>query len=74
LQNKIFFRSGDHEDDKSLADEIAFMKEAVPMLDSNSAVFRYAWMSARTNDNRNLLETSDGKAQLTELGQLYNSL
>lgn len=44
------------------------------MLDSHNAVFRYAWMSARTNDNRDLLETLNGKARLTELGKLYNSL
>jgi hypothetical protein len=67
------FSCGDGAAKRPTKDHIAFMKQIVPLLDAAPYVFRYAWMSCRDNSN-NLrgLVSSDG--QLTELGQLYNSL
>ena len=45
-----------------------------PLLDAADFVFRYAWMSARdASGRRGLVETVDGKARLTELGEVWNS-
>jgi hypothetical protein len=59
--------------DTSLANQKAYMQAAVPWLESEPSVMRYAWFSGRTTaiPNVNLLG-ADG--QLTELGQLYESL
>lgn len=70
------FSCGDGAQHSPTKDHIAFMKAIVPLLDAAPFVARYAWMSARDgNGLRGLVEVgSDGKPQLTELGQLYNSL
>lgn len=59
--------------DTSLANQEAYMKAAVPYLENEPAVARYAWFSGRTSaiPNVNLLGAS---GQLTELGQIYVSL
>lgn len=71
------FACGDHNAKNPLSDQITFMKDIVPRMDADDAVFRYAWMSARQEpgDFRMLLETVPGQpAKLTELGELYNTL
>jgi hypothetical protein len=55
------------------AGEKAYMDQAVPYLESEPAVFRYAWFTGRANSTRvNLLSTTSG--QLTPLGAEYTSL
>ncbi|WP_437280380.1 glycoside hydrolase family protein [Sorangium sp. So ce375] len=59
--------------DRSLEAQAAYMREAVPLLESDPDVFRYAWFSGRTDaiPNVDLLGAS---GELTELGELYVSL
>jgi hypothetical protein len=55
----------------SAADQEAFMKQAIPYLEGNSHVFRYAWFSADPIPNAKLVN-SDGTP--TALGQVYVGL
>ena len=55
----------------SVADQKAYMQAAVPYLESDPNVMRYAWFSAKNIPN-GLLANTDGS--LTELGQTYVSL
>ena len=70
------FACGDHTNHKPLAEQLAFMRETLPLLDASPIVFRYAWFAAHTdasdNDHRSLFQP--GKAELSELGLLYTSL
>ncbi|KYF60985.1 glycosyl hydrolase [Sorangium cellulosum] len=63
---------GDGED-RSPEAQAAYMREAVPLLESDPDVFRYAWFSGRTEaiPNVDLLGAS---GELTALGALYVSL
>jgi hypothetical protein len=57
----------------SVADQKAYMQAAVPYLESNPNVMRYAWFSANAKNIPNAqLANSDGS--LTDLGQTYVSL
>ena len=69
------FSCGDHAQGRSTAEHIGFMRKVLPLLDNAAYVFRYSWMSARDpSGKRGLVETDkDGKAQLTELGHIWNS-
>jgi Glycosyl hydrolase catalytic core len=55
----------------TVAQQKAYMQAAVPYLESNPNVMRYAWFSAKDIPNA-LLTNSDGS--LTDLGQTYVSL
>jgi hypothetical protein len=55
----------------TVADQTAYMQKAVPYLESNAHVARYAWFSASPIPNA-LLEAPDGA--VTALGALYASL
>ena len=55
----------------SAAEQEAYMRAAVPYLEANPHVFRYAWFSASNIPNAQLLN-SDGS--LTALGQVYAGL
>jgi len=55
----------------SKADQEAYLRAAVPYLEANPHVFRYAWFSASNIPNAQLLN-SDGTP--TPLGQVYASL
>jgi hypothetical protein len=55
----------------SVADQMAYMREAIPYLESNPNVMRYAWFNAKGIPNAELANT-DGS--LTDLGQLYVGL
>jgi Glycosyl hydrolase catalytic core len=55
----------------SVADQKAYMQAAVPYLESNRNVMRYAWFSAKNIPNGQLAN-SDGS--LTDLGQTYVGL
>lgn len=55
----------------SVADQEAFMREAVPYLESNPNVFRYSWFSAGPIPNAKLIN-DDGSP--TALGSVYASL
>ncbi|WP_049949460.1 glycoside hydrolase family protein [Sorangium cellulosum] len=59
--------------DRSPEAQAAYMREAVPLLESDPDVFRYAWFSGRTDaiPNVDLLGAS---GELTALGELYVSL
>lgn len=69
------FSCGDGAQKRPTKDHLAFMKEIVPLLDKASFVYRYAWMSCRS-DQRGLVAPTGpgGQAELTELGQLYNTM
>lgn len=57
-----------------MSDHLQFMKQMLPLLDAADFVDRYSWMSARDpNGKRGLLSSSGGQAQLTELGEVWNS-
>ena len=55
----------------SAANQEAFMKQAIPYLESNPHVFRYAWFSADPILNAKLIN-ADGTP--TALGQVYIDL
>ncbi len=55
----------------SVADQMAYMQEAIPYLESNPNVMRYAWFNAKNIPNAQLANT-DGS--LTDLGKLYVGL
>ncbi|WP_437591587.1 glycosyl hydrolase [Sorangium sp. So ce1000] len=59
--------------DRSLEAQAAYMREAVPLLESDPDVFRYAWFSGRTDaiPDVDLLGAS---GELTPLGELHVSL
>lgn len=59
--------------DTALANQKAYMQAAIPYLESEPMVARYAWFSGRTTaiPNVNLL---NGSGQLTELGSIYVNL
>ena len=58
--------------DRSLAKQMEYMKDAVPYLESEPAVMKYAWFADANAVPNVALTTSAGV--LTELGQLYTSL
>ncbi len=67
------FSCGDGAEKRPMADHLAFMKEILPLLDAAPYVYRYAWMSA-SSDNRGLVEGTVGGSQtLTPVGELYNT-
>jgi hypothetical protein len=55
----------------SMADQEAYMREAIPYLDANPQVFRYSWFSAGPIPNAELIN-ADGSP--TALGQVYMDL
>jgi hypothetical protein len=55
----------------SVAQQEAFMRQAIPYLDCHPSVFRYSWFSANPIPNARLIN-SDGTP--TALGQVYISL
>jgi hypothetical protein len=55
----------------SAADQMAYMKAAIPYLESNPHVFRYSWFSASPIPNA-MLTNADGS--LTDLGATYAGL
>ncbi|XYI04172.1 glycosyl hydrolase [Sorangium sp. So ce1128] len=59
--------------DRSPEAQAAYMREAVPLVESNPHIFRYAWFSGRTEalPNADLLGAS---GELTALGELHVSL
>lgn len=68
------FSCGDHADGKPTSAHLAYMREVLPLLDAADYVYRYSWMSARDSSGlRGLVETVDGKARLTALGEVYNA-
>lgn len=58
----------------SMASQMQFMREAVPILENDPRIFRYAWFLARSEQaNTNLFATGQ-PGVLTDLGNLYASL
>jgi hypothetical protein len=57
--------------DTSVAGQEAYMREAIPILEQDPQVGRYAWFSGDPIPNARLL---DGDGQLTPLGQIYAEL
>jgi hypothetical protein len=55
----------------SVADQMAYMQAAVPYLESNPDVARYAWFSAKDIPNA---ELANADGSLTDLGKTYVSL
>lgn len=69
------FSCGDNHQHRPTSDHERYMRAVVPLLDGADFVYRYAWMSARDpSGRRGLVETVNGTAQLTQLGQIYNTL
>jgi hypothetical protein len=57
----------------SMAAQMQFMRDAIPILEKDPRVFRYAWFLARSSQaDTNLFATQPGV--LTDLGKLYASL
>lgn len=54
------------------AAQLEFMKQAIPLLEADPMVFRYAWFMARSTVTQINLLTSDGN--LTDLGVAYTTL
>ncbi|XXT70300.1 glycosyl hydrolase [Sorangium sp. So ce693] len=59
--------------DRSLEAQAAYMREAVPLLESDPDVFRYAWFSGRTDAIPNV-DLLGARGEVTTLGELYVSL
>jgi hypothetical protein len=57
--------------DSSVTGQEQYMREAIPLLEDDADVFRYAWFSADAIAEARLIE---GDGALTELGQLYVGL
>jgi hypothetical protein len=55
----------------SVAEQEAYMKAAIPWLESNPHIYRYSWFSASPIPNALLMNTN---GTLTALGQVYVSL
>ena len=55
-------------------DPVAFMRDAIPMLDSLSYVKRYAAFAVDTTGFSDFLSLTDGNGNLTTLGQVYAGL
>lgn len=61
-------------DGNPTAMHVEFMQGVLPLLDQADYVYRYSWMSSRDKSGlRGLMETVDGKDQLTVLGKIYNT-
>lgn len=60
-----------YDGDTSVAGQEKYMREAVPILEARTDVFRYSWFSGDPLPNARLL-SADGS--LTELGKVYVSL
>lgn len=68
------FSCGDGKEDAPMSAQLSFMQLIFPLLEAAPFIERYAWMSAH-GANRSLVEAGpDGRAVLTPLGELYNSL
>ena len=57
--------------DTSVAGQEAYMREAIPILEQDPAIMRYAWFSGDPMPNARLL---DDNGQVTSLGQVYVDL
>jgi Glycosyl hydrolase catalytic core len=55
----------------SVADQMAYMQDAIPYLENNPNVMRYAWFNAKGIPNA---ELANADGSLTDLGQLYVGL
>lgn len=68
------FSCGDGAQGRPTPDHLAYMTKVLPLLDQAGFVYRYSWMSmVDSHGRRGLVETVDGKSQLTMLGRMWNS-
>ena len=68
------FSCGDGKEDSPMSAQLSFMQLIFPMLEAAPFIERFAWMSAH-GANRSLVNLgTDGRAELTPLGVLFNSL
>lgn len=68
------FSCGDGKEDAPMSAQLSFMQLIFPLLEAAPFIERYAWMSAH-GANRSLVDQGpDGRAVLTPVGELYNSL
>lgn len=58
----------------SMAAQMQYMREAIPILENDSRIFRYAWFLARSGQADTNLFASGQSGVLTDLGNLYASL
>jgi hypothetical protein len=65
------FNCGDGVRNASAAEHLAYMKVALPFLDNDPRVLRYAWMSGRDKKVPGAALFDGAGGQLTELGRLY---
>ena len=57
--------------DVTAADELAFMQEALPILEADPRIFRYAWFTGRSSSQPSLDLLAADSGVLTPLGQQY---
>lgn len=55
----------------SAADELTFLKEALPILEADPRVFRYAWFTGRSTSQPSLGLLAPDAGVLTALGEAY---
>jgi len=58
----------------SMASQMQFMREAIPVLEKDPRIFRYGWFLARSGQDNTNLFANGQPGVLTELGKLYASL
>jgi hypothetical protein len=58
-------------DTVSAASELTFMQEALPILEADPRVFRYAWFTGRSTSQPSLALLAPDAGVLTPLGQAY---
>lgn len=67
------FNCGDGARNASAAEHLAWMKAALPILDADARVKRYAWMSARNNKVPGAALFDGAGGAMTALGRVYFS-
>ena len=68
------FSCGDGKEDAPMSAQLSFMQLIFPLLEAAPYVARYAWMSAHGANRSLVMAGPDGRAALTPLGVLFNSL
>lgn len=54
--------------------QLSFMQLILPMLEDAPFIERYAWMSAHGANRSLVMAGPDGRAALTPVGELFNSI
>jgi len=68
------FSCGDGKEDSPMSAQLSFMQLILPMLEDAPFIERYAWMSAHGANRSLVMAGPDGRAALTPVGELFNSI